>query len=108
MSNTKGHAAIIAACLFLAGSAQAQDVVLRPLIEAAALTVTGQVLGFDGQSIRIATDLGELTVDYTTASCDGTACPDINRFVPVSPAVRGPPTGRRDPVPADRGICAGA
>lgn len=49
---------------------------MRPLIDVAELIVTGQVLGFDGQFIRIATDLGELTVDYTKVSCDGTACPD--------------------------------
>lgn len=90
MSNTKGHAAIFAACLFLAGSAQAQDVVLRPLINAAALTGTGQVLGFDGQFIRIATDLGELTVDNTKVSCDRSACPDINTFVPAI-RLSGPP-----------------
>lgn len=108
MSNTKGHAAIFAACVFLADRAQARDVVLRPLTDAAEQTVTGQLLGFDGQFIRIATDLGELTVDYTKVSCDGTACPDINTFVPAIRLSGAPPTGRSDPVPADRGICAGA
>lgn len=27
--------------------------------------------------------LGELTVDYFKVSCDGSACPDPNTFVPV-------------------------
>jgi phosphate transport system substrate-binding protein len=83
LRHLRTHAAIFAACLFLGQRVVAQEVVLHPLTDGADLTISGQVLGFDGKFIRIATDLGELTIDYDKVSCTGAACPDPSQFVPV-------------------------
>jgi phosphate transport system substrate-binding protein len=73
-------AAMIAALFCCAPAAWAQD---RVEIRArdGALALTGQVLGYDGRYLRLQTDQGEVTLDYTLVTCAGAACPDPARFV---------------------------
>lgn len=67
-------AAVIAA-LLLGGAASAQDVTLTS--RDGALSVSGQLQGFDGEFYRLDTSYGLLTVDADGVLCDGPACPEL-------------------------------
>ncbi len=74
--------AAICAALFLLGSAfaaAAQDVTLTS--QDGAVTVSGTLLGFDGEFYRVATEYGELTVDGSGVTCEGVGCPNLAAFV---------------------------
>jgi phosphate transport system substrate-binding protein len=45
------------------------------------LAVTGDVLGFDGRFIRLETQYGEVTLDYSGVTCLGETCPDAGSYV---------------------------
>ena len=76
---TKG-AAIIAALFLFAGAAWAQsEITLRA--GDGGVDVTGRFLGYDGRYIRIASEAGELTLDYAGVTCTGAACPDPETWV---------------------------
>ena len=47
------------------------------------MTVQGQVLGFDGLHLRLATEHGHLTLDYASVTCEGATCPDPERDAAV-------------------------
>jgi len=47
------------------------------------LSVTGEVLGFDGTYLRLESAFGPVTVDFTNMSCAGARCPDPTRYVPT-------------------------
>lgn len=70
---------VCAAVLWAAVSALAEPVV----IERGALTVTGDVLGFDGTFLRLQTEAGEVTLRYDPAQCRGALCPEVADFVPA-------------------------
>lgn len=72
-------AGVCAAVLWAAVFALAEPVV----IERGGLTVTGEVLGFDGTFLRLDTDAGEVTLRYDEAQCRGTLCPEVADFVPA-------------------------
>ncbi|ETX15720.1 cell envelope biogenesis protein OmpA [Roseivivax halodurans JCM 10272] len=76
------RAAILAA-LFLsvqgAGPVAAQEVTLTS--RDGAVSLSGELLGFDGQFYRLRTIYGELTVDGTKVLCEGDSCPSIDEFV---------------------------
>ena len=62
-----------------AGPAAAEDVVLRS--QDGGVSITGTLLGFDGEFYRIASQYGELTVDSSGVRCEGVACPSLTDFV---------------------------
>lgn len=45
------------------------------------VTVTGDLLGFDGQFYRVRTEFGELTVDGSGVLCEGPGCPNLQAYV---------------------------
>ncbi|MDT8857684.1 phosphate ABC transporter substrate-binding/OmpA family protein [Paracoccaceae bacterium Fryx2] len=67
-------AAVFAAFLF-AGGARAQDVTLTA--RDGGITLTGTLLGFDGEFYRVETGYGLLTVDGDGVICTGPGCPDL-------------------------------
>lgn len=75
--------AAIFAALFLFGgmvtSTQAQDIALTSRDNS--ITLTGPLLGFDGDFYRIDSIYGEVTVDASGVTCSGTACPDLDDFI---------------------------
>lgn len=75
------RAAVCAALIFnaLFVPAVAQDVTLSS--RDGDITVSGTLLGFDGEFYRLDTVYGELTVDGTGVLCDGPGCPSLDDFV---------------------------
>ena len=72
-------AAVFAALSICAHGANAQNVTITT--EPGALRIEGDVLGFDGEYLRLETRHGEVTLDYRTVTCTGEACPDPATFV---------------------------
>jgi phosphate transport system substrate-binding protein len=74
-------AALTAAlCFTTAGFARADDATLTA--RGGGLSVSGQLVGFDGSVFRIDTAWGRLTVDAAAVDCTGPGCPDLLRFAP--------------------------
>lgn len=74
-------AALTAAfCVAGAGFARADDATLTA--RGGGLSVSGQLVGFDGTLYRIDTAWGMLTVDAAAVDCAGPGCPDLLRFAP--------------------------
>lgn len=61
---------------FCASAAFAQDVTLTA--RDGSLSVQGTLRAFDGETYRITSDFGPLTIDANAVLCDGPACPDLN------------------------------
>lgn len=59
----------------LACSAQAQDIKLTS--RDGSLSVEGTLLGYDGESYRMDSAYGTLTIDGESVLCDGPGCPDL-------------------------------
>lgn len=51
--------------------------------ETGGLALSGTVLGYDGEFLRLQTEDGEVTLDYAAVTCEGAACPDPESHVPV-------------------------
>lgn len=70
----------VMALLFLAGgtAVPAQEVT----ITRGDMTLTGEVMGYDGTYLRLLTDAGEVTLDYRGSTCDGATCPLAEDWVP--------------------------
>jgi phosphate transport system substrate-binding protein len=47
------------------------------------LTLTGDVIGYDGEFLQLGTDYGPLTLRYASVVCTGAECPDPQNYVPV-------------------------
>lgn len=60
-------------------SAFAQDVTLSS--RDGAVTISGTLLGFDGEFYRVETIYGELTLDGSGVNCEGSGCPNLVDFV---------------------------
>lgn len=45
--------------------------------------ITGDVINYDGDYLRLATGVGEVTLNFDGVTCDGADCPDLSSFVPV-------------------------
>lgn len=75
------RAAFLAALLSCLCSlaALAQEVTLTSLDNE--LTISGDLLGFDGEFYRVDTIYGELTVDGSGVLCEGLGCPDLTSYV---------------------------
>jgi len=75
------RAAVLAAllsCLAVA-QASAEDVTLTS--RDGSVTITGNLLGYDGEFYRVDTVYGILTVDGSGVLCEGPGCPDLTAFV---------------------------
>ncbi|WP_171132597.1 MULTISPECIES: phosphate ABC transporter substrate-binding/OmpA family protein [unclassified Ruegeria] len=70
-----------AALIWLSNSVivQAQDITLTS--HDGKVEVTGNLLSYDGEFYRVATQFGELTVDGSGVTCEGLACPNLIDFV---------------------------
>jgi phosphate transport system substrate-binding protein len=91
---TQLRAAIFAAlfpCL-AAFSAMAQDVTLTS--RDGDVTITGDLLGFDGEFYRVDSIYGELTVDGSGVLCEGPGCPNLSAFVAEATLSGAPTIGR--------------
>lgn len=74
-------AALVAALLFSAPVAWGQEVTVTAAT--GTLRLRGEMLGFDGEFLRMRTQYGELTLLYAGVICDGVACPDPATYVPT-------------------------
>ncbi|MGZ9808981.1 substrate-binding domain-containing protein [Pseudoroseicyclus sp. H15] len=72
-------AAAFAALLFCVPAA-AEEVTLRE--PGGGFEVSGEFLGFDGENIRVNSQLGEMTLAYEGMECEG-ACPVAEGYVPT-------------------------
>ena len=59
--------------------ARADDVTLTS--RDGTVTITGTLLGYDGEFYRVDTRFGILTVDGSGVNCEGPACPSLGNFV---------------------------
>lgn len=66
-------AATMVAALFLHWSAHAQDVTLSSAD--GTLTVSGDLIAYDGEYLRLETEFGPLTLDARGLTCTGPGCP---------------------------------
>ncbi len=66
---------MIGVLAFCASAALAQDVTLTS--RDGSLSVQGTLRAYDGETYRINSDFGPLTIDATAVLCDGPACPDL-------------------------------
>ena len=75
------RAAIFAALFFVlqVNAALAQDVTLKS--RDGSISLSGTLLGFDGEFYRIETRFGELTVDGSGVTCTGVGCPSLIDYV---------------------------
>lgn len=75
------RAAVFAAfCLCAAAvSATADEVTLTS--REGTVTISGELLGYDGEFYRLSTQYGILTVDGTRVECGGEGCPDVDAYV---------------------------
>jgi phosphate transport system substrate-binding protein len=67
---------MIGVLAFCASTALAQDVTLTA--RDGSLSVQGTLRVFDGETYRITSDFGPLTIDANAVLCDGPACPDLS------------------------------
>lgn len=84
------RAALALAAAFLALPAAAQDATLTA--RDGGLSLSGQLIGFDGEVYRIATPYGPLTVNAEGVICEGPACPAL-----TFPRAQIAATGAADP-----------
>ncbi|MCC5971212.1 MAG: OmpA family protein [Pararhodobacter sp.] len=66
-------AALVATLLFSPGPVQAQDVTLSSVDGTIALS--GDLIAYDGEYLRLRTEFGELTLDARGLICEGPGCP---------------------------------
>ena len=69
-------ASVVVAC---ASAAFAQDVTLRSAD--GGISLSGRLIGYDGEFYRLETVFGPLTVDGSALECTGEGCPDPSAFV---------------------------
>lgn len=72
--------ALIISALVLSCPVHAQEVTLTS--RQGDLAIRGEVLGFDGMLVRLATVWGEVSVHLDDVTCAGDGCPDPATFVP--------------------------
>ena len=65
--------------LYTASVASAQDVTLNS--RDGSISLSGTLLGFDGEFYRVQTRFGKLTVDGSGVTCTGVGCPSLMDFV---------------------------
>lgn len=65
--------------IWLASWASAQDVTLSS--RDGAISVSGTLIGYDGEFYRVDSVFGALTLDAQGVDCEGPGCPDLTAFV---------------------------
>lgn len=80
--NVQSAALAAALCVFAPLSTLAQSEVTITS-DQGGLTLTGLVIGFDGEFLTLASDYGPLTLRYRSVRCDGADCPDAENYVPT-------------------------
>lgn len=74
-----GAAALAAALHFHPGPGAAQDVTLSSVD--GRLTVSGDLVAYDGEYLRLETEFGQLTLDARGLTCEGPGCPLLSSGV---------------------------
>lgn len=75
-------AALTAAfCLSTIPAALADDVTVSA--RNGALSVSGTLLSYDGETYRLRSQWGDLTIEASAVECSGPGCPDLRRFAPT-------------------------
>ncbi|HIP23695.1 MAG TPA: hypothetical protein EYG79_08915 [Rhodobacteraceae bacterium] len=76
MLTKKSLLAITAACFWLGQPvAQAESVTLHSLDESASMT--GNLIGFDGEIYQLETAIGTMALSVSQVTCEGADCPDL-------------------------------
>ncbi len=78
------YAALIAALVLAGGTGAADQPSQKKVLltsKDGALSISGTLLGFDGEFYRIRTAHGNLTVDGEGVTCKGSGCPDRENFI---------------------------
>jgi phosphate transport system substrate-binding protein len=89
------RAVALAAALFVM-PAQAQDVTLTSVDRA--LRVSGDLIAWDGQFLRVETEFGAVTLDARGLDCTGPGCPILSGAV-IESVLAGPPVAVWDLLP---------
>lgn len=79
MATLRAAVSVALSLCFLSLPALAQEVTLNS--HDGAVTLSGELLGFDGEFYRLDTIYGELTLDGSEVLCTGAACPDLTDYV---------------------------
>ena len=79
MNRFLGAAGLAALCLFPAALG-AQDVTLSS--PDGSVTLSGDLVAFDGEFYRLESQFGPLTVAAADVSCDGPGCPTLSDYIP--------------------------
>lgn len=76
------RAAVISAAFFVScpGPALADDVTLRA--RSGAMEVSGTLVSFDGETYRLDSRWGRLTLEASAVECEGPGCPELQSFAP--------------------------
>ena len=77
-----GKRAVLGAALFVFAGAAFADEPVTLTSKSGTLELSGEVLGFDGEYIQIATEYGPVSLSFARVDCTGAACPDPGNFVP--------------------------
>jgi len=72
------HAAVVFFCL--GSGAAAEEVTITTSEDG--VTLSGRVVGYDGTLLQLETSYGLITLNYAGTSCEGSACPDPDNYVP--------------------------
>lgn len=77
------HAAALTAafCLSWATAVMADDVTVSA--RTGDLSVSGTLLSYDGETYRLRSQWGDLTIEASAVDCSGPGCPDLQRFAPT-------------------------
>jgi len=76
-----GKRAVLGAALFLCATASFANEPITLTSKSGALELTGELLGFDGEYIQIATEYGPVSLSFARVDCAGAECPDPDNFV---------------------------
>jgi len=79
--NVSFGAVLATALAIVAPDATAQQVTVTA--RDGSISLSGEMLGFDGEYFRLQTVHGELTLRLSDVVCDGAACPDPADYVPL-------------------------
>lgn len=88
ISTALRYAAVFAAYFFCVGSALAQEVTFQDA--AGGLSISGRFVGFDGQTVTLATEAGPVSFRASDLTCDGPDCPDLINYAPTLRMVGAP------------------
>ena len=80
MSHIKTKVAICIAQMCVPLAVAAQDITLSS--QDGSISMSGDLLNYDGHFYRIDTEFGPLTIDGAHVTCEGPACPNIFEFTP--------------------------